>query len=285
MRIQILSTIWGETHKELFKKAALKSLSWPKNAKALQGAKWNIFADDEHHEELKALMPHGIQVDFRSTSSLRDYIDQVQSASIWQMNECLKHNEKLLLAPPDTIFADGSIENLLLLGEDPDTCVVVPHPRVLPKMLDDLEAPKSPAQLTSLSFKHLHKSWENAELNHPLQNSYIGGVEWRKLTDSLYAVTHRLPTVYLAHFTEEDLQYFKSAISFGNFDHRWPGDILIPRGRQRYCGSSESCFIVEVTEQGKNVPPTRPGDPTRGFWFDWPHNRANAQITAIWRGE
>jgi hypothetical protein len=290
--LQILSSVWGKKHVELFKRTAIKSLSWPKNLETLQNlkAKWNIFADEEHHQEIVQAMPTGIHFNLKSSVLLRDYIDQVQSASIWQIKECLKSGDKLLLAPPDSIFGDGTVQGLWTLGRDKGSCVVVPHPRVLPSIGQAVYGDNwyTNAELVSISFRHLHKSWSDAEDGHPMQNSFVGGVEWTKVTSrpyDLYAVTHRLPTVYLADFTDEDLQYFKSASSFGNWDHVWPSDILVPRGRQRFCGSSDACFVVEITEEDKNVPPILEKAPTKGFWREHPHNKSNAQITAIFRGE
>ena len=292
MGLQILTALWGEKHVNLFERAALKSLTWPANLDTLRGleAKWNIFADDEHHSRIAKMIPTGIHFHIRSTKTLRDYIDQVQSATLWQMNECIKNQDKLLLAPPDTIFGDGTIHNLWKLGRDKHSCVVIPHPRVLPSFLDALTEDDDfdNESLVTLAFEHLHKSWSDAEVGHALQNSFVGGVSWTRLQgskmDSLYSVVHRLPTVYLADFTEEDLNYFKSAGSFGHFDHKWPGDILVPRGRQRFCGSSDACFAVEVTEAEKNVPPIFDQAPVEGFWKNDVHNQHNAQITAIFRG-
>ncbi len=286
MGLQVLTALWGQRHVELFDKACLTSLRWDRNLEALRSlkAKWNIFADDEHHAQIAKMMPTGIHFNIRSTTTLRDYIDQVQSASIWQMKQCLESGDKLLLAPPDTIFGDGTIENLWKIGKDKGSCVVVAHPRVLPSILGGYLDSYSNYDLVGKAFLHLHKSWSDAEIGHPAQNSYVGGVAWQKLSRDLYSVTHRLPTVYLADFTEEDLSYFKSAISFGHFDHMWPGDILVPRGRQRYVGSSDACFIVEVTEADKNVPPIIPNAPIEGFWRAHTHNVHNSMIQAIFRG-
>lgn len=289
--IHILTTVWGEKHLDLFNKTCLKSIGFDKNLASLieNKAQWNLFTDDANSEKLKAMVAHlPIKTVVKSTKQLRDYIDPVQSATIWQIEECLKIKATLLLAPPDTVFGEESIANMILIGKEPGSVVVVPHPRVLPSFVDDfINGPRVNHQLVDLAWEHLHRSWTEAEIGHPYQSSYVGGVEWQKLGKSTYAITHRLPSPYLINFTEEDLQYFKSAISFGHFDHKWPGDILVPRGRQRYVGSSDAVFICEITEADKNIPYIIPGQPPTGFWRDAdknPHNMQNAQITAIFRG-
>lgn len=288
--MQILTVVYGEKHVELFRRACLKSLSFPNNRSALYEHKaiWNICTDDKYVEYLRREIDIRIPelvVNFKTTDTLRNYIDPIQSAVIWQIEECLKTNSKLLIAPPDTIFGNGTVSNLLKIGREKNTCVVVPHPRVLPSILEHAFNPYiSNPELVRLAWQHLHQAWSDAEIGHPRQNSYVGGVVWQRLADNLYSVVHRLPTIYLAEFTEEDLSYFKSQVSFGAFDHVWPGDVLVKRERQRYVASSDSCFIVEITEKDKNVPPIWPGD-VDSFWRSHVHNGINKGIITTFRGE
>lgn len=278
MGLQILSTVWGKKHHEMFFKTAFASLLWDENKEALKGAKWNIFSDDPKTIEISIPPDTGINFNIQSTEKLRNYIDQVQSASIWQMEQAIESGDKVLLAPPDTIFGDGTVDGLLAAGRDSESVVVVPHARVLPSILDvNMSYGLDNQMLMTSAWDHLHDSWIHAERGHPNQSSYVGGVEWWWAGRCIQG-THRLPSPYLISFTGEDLNYFKSAISFGHFDHMWPGDILIPRGRQRYLASSESAFIVEITEADKNVPPIVENQPKSGFWRDNPHNKANAQV-------
>lgn len=281
--LQLLTTVWGEKHIELFKKTALKSLGWVKNKEALarQNAKWNIFTDDADVADLKGFcrktIPE-IKFNVMPTSDLRRYIDSVQAASIWQMEKAIESKDRVLLAPPDTIFGDGTVESLVSAGLEEGSVVVVPHPRVLPEIVDKLQNYEEGKQrLVDLAFENLHDSWVHAERGHINQSSYVGGVEWWRVGSTIQG-THRLPSPYLIHFQQEDLDYFKTATSMGHWDHMWPGDILIPRARQRYIASSEAAFIVEITESDKNVPPIIENQPKTGFWRDHLHNRINSQI-------
>lgn len=290
MGLQIFTAVWGEAHVEIFRRSCLKSLAFKKNKKDLLEAKpeWNIFTDPKFFEYLKSIIDQVIPefpvINLVSTEELRDYTDPIQSAVIRIIKKCIVREEKLLMAPPDTIFGDGTIRGLLAAGREKFTCVVVPHPRVLPAIMDDLPACTNP-QLVTKAWKYLHRAWSEAETGHKRQNSYIGGVKWSEIEPKLYEVTHRLPTIYLAEFTEEDLMYFKAQGSFGGWDHTWPGDVLIHRGRQRYVGSSDACFIVEITEADKNVPPIFRGGHPDDFWKNHAHNSANKQIVSIFRGE
>lgn len=298
MSLELITVSWGAPHIDMWQKACLKSLSFKDNRRALYEHKavWNFFTEDKYFEPVEkmiyAYLPE-LKVIFKSKSDLRRYIDPIQAASIMMMENCIESGNKLLMVPPDTIWGNGSVGGVLSQGVDKGSCVVVPHVRVHPSILDeDLMPFTSNPELVKLcwsknedgSFKHLHRAWTDAELGHRLQNSYVGGVVWKKANDKTLEVIHRLPTVYLADFTLEDLNYFKNATSFGGWDHTWPGDILVGRGRQRFVMSSDIAFMAEITESHKNVPPLWPGDPA-DFWRKHAHNEVNKKITSIFRME
>lgn len=285
-----MTAVWGDKHVEMWRRASLKSLSFPDNKKAFLENKttWHIFTEDKHFDYIEkhiyAFLP-SVEVKLRSKKDLRRYIDPVQSAAILMIEECIRDEAKLIMAPPDTIFGNGSILGLLSAGSDRGSCVVVPHARVLPHILEESLLPYvTNAELVTMAWTYLHKSWTDAEIGHPIQNSFVGGVAWKKIGEKMFAVQHRLPTVYLADFTQDDLNYFKVAISSGHWDHMWPGDILIPKGRQRFIKDSDEAFMVEITEADKNVPPIWPG-PVDGFWRNHLHNIENAKVWSKFRGE
>ncbi len=286
MKLELLSSVWGLTHLEIFRRALLTSLSWDKNKAALNGAKWNIFTDEEHMGYLKKLVEDTlpeVEVSIGTTSMLRRYIDITQSAVVWQVEECLKNGSRLVMAPPDTIFGNGTIHGLMQAGREKNTCVVVPHPRVLPSFLGltDIMYKANNAQLVGEAWKFLHRSWSEAEEGHERQNSFVGGVVWKEDANGLIEVRHRLPTIYLADFTKEDLEVFKAMPSFGSYDHEFPSR-LIQQGRQRFVTSSDACFIVEITDGAKNVPPIWDG-PVTEFWRRHVHNEHNKMLYSYFR--
>lgn len=292
MKFQIMSTFWGEMHLDWFKRGCFESLSWTENRRAILDncSTWNINTDEANFPQIMEIFEEcfpELKVKLRKTEELRKYIDHLQSALVTQVESCLEEKERFLFAPPDTIFSDGAVANLMKLGREPGTCVAVAHPRVLPDILDDIQTDQytiTSDRLVTKAWKHLHQSWADAESGHPRQNSFIGGVRWEKLSEKIYAITHHLPTPYFCDFTPEDLAYFKTRVSFGSYDHEWPSDLLIRQGRQRFIGSSDAGFICEITERLKNIPPVKPG-PVDGFWREHAHNFQNRQTTIIFRGE
>jgi hypothetical protein len=283
--MQILSHFWGEKHVEIFKNTALRSLTWPNNLAALKGSTWNIFTEEKFFNELSELIPNNVSMFFRPTSELMEFIDPAQSAFMWQMRRCLELEEKLLIAPADLILGDGTVGNMLTIGQDKGSVVMVPHMRVLPEAMNEIARPTSNAELVNLAFKYLHRSWVDAERGAPHNTSYHGGVEWERLGPNLYSVNHRLPAPYLIDFTKEDLDYFESAPTFNSLDHCWPGDVLVPRGRQRYVGSSDACFLIEPTEAESNIPNLLDYAVPGGFCRNMAHNQMNSMVRAIFRGE
>lgn len=285
--MQILTIAFGPYHVEMFRKVCLPSLSQIGNKHILYENKaiWNICTDIEAFAYLKreidVQLPE-IEVRFKDATDLRNYVDATQSAIIWQIEECLRTKTKLLVAPPDNIFGSHSLPALFLASREPDTVVVVPHVRVLPEILEGHYLLPN-AELLNLSWKHLHQSWSDAQVGHVRQNSFIGGVRWEYVNEKVISVNHRLPSPFLMSFTTEDLQYFKSQVSFGSFDHIWPDNILIPRGRLRYITSSDQAFIAEVTEKDKNVPPIQAGANPDLFWRANGQDHFNKQILATFR--
>ncbi|HRH25104.1 MAG TPA: hypothetical protein PLQ20_02075 [Candidatus Paceibacterota bacterium] len=269
MKFQILTVIWGNKHFDWFSRGLLASLQ----QEDLSGATWNIFTDDIQRMTFALLdrfgSSGGPNIKVRSVNTLRKYIDQTQSAMVWQVEECLKLDEKLIIAPPDTIFSKGSLANLLKY----DKCIAVAHPRVLPSLLDTTDLF---LDLASNAWKHLHESWIKAEQGCKGQSTFMGGVMWKKRQVNT-EVTHLLPTVYMCKFTPDDLRFFKNAPSFGSFDHEWPS-FLVSQDRVDLIRDSDEAFICELTEPDKNVPPWHHSHPIDGtFWRDgtpqaMPHN-------------
>lgn len=314
MKFHLYSALYGDHYINLFKRACFKSLNWPKNQAALKGSTWNIYTKKEHFPQFEEIFKDSVfnlqffeigesirvagcgMIPFAQCDSGVVLLDGLRQQIYYSMKE----KSKMLLAPPDTVFGDGTIPNLLKLGEGPGTCVSVAHPRVLPGILDEIEYASatsgaiSNAKLVTMAFEHAHDAWKLADINHPENNSFIGGIAWKKLDENLWSVQHRLPTVYLASFNELDWDFFWSQVSWGGWDHRWPAENLMRQERQRYAGSSDACFIAEITDWDKNVPPkvhqnvrtfVQSTDEKDLYGMHHYHNGINRQTNVIFRGE
>jgi hypothetical protein len=296
-KLRIFTTVWGDNHLDWFERACVRSLSWPDNRAAIRDATWTLFTKEQDIQRAEALVKK-TGVDNIEIGVIPGNVEGNSPNMGWVLLQCLftmmevsvKDGSRVLMAPPDTIFSDGSIEALKVLGSTDGTCVAVPHPRVSPSIFGSIKDSAPTAdELVRFALKHGHRAWSEAEDGHEKQNSFIGGVSWRRLGKKIIGVTHRLPTVYLAHFRPSDLSFFKQPHdnlppTFGAWDHTWPS-VLLEQERLRVVGSSDAAFILEVTKEDLNVPPQSPINPLEydAFWRNQFHNRMLRQFSYIMR--
>lgn len=304
MNLRLFTALWGNEAIETFKQGSLKSLLWPKNKAVLEGATWSVWTYEEHVDELERLIFNSIDVKFEANLlqkmetpdgkpmpaiAAAPYI--LHQPILQEMVTCLNSTSKLMMLPPDSIFGEGTLANMLKLGAEPGSCVSVPHMRVYPHILHKiLDKPLSNLELATAAVEAMHPSWVNAEKGNEKTNSFWSGVVWERLNDKLISITHRIPTVYLASFTGQDHAFWQTQSSFGGWDHRWPGECLIRQGRQRLAGSSDACMIAEITGPGDNIPPQTPPEVLMqlgqdAYWTDTLHANHNRQTQYILRTE
>lgn len=304
--LRIYTACWGK-YIDLFEKTIIRSFRWPQNNKALlnENVTWSLHTNKKDAARLiQACKRTGIEnYELTELSHPKDgtvtlegghpdigaiLLGQFKN----EIRRCIDTNSRLLLAPPDSIFGDGTIPSLLRLGSQEGVCIAVPHPRVVPtifeypsRFCESLKETLTNAELVTETFNNLHRTWSEAELGFDKINSYVGGVCWKKITSGVFSVQHRLPTNYLLHFIPSDLQFFEQQICFGSIDHLWPSK-LIKEERERVAGSSDLAFICEVTEPHQNVPPSYPYMKKEAdrFWRNADHNKFFRQVNVVFRG-
>ena len=313
--LRVFTCVWGNKHIDTFLNGTVRSLSWKSNKETLDGSTWNIVTKADSaaklENELGSRFPN-IKLELTAIPSQLtapngavieteklDHSNLILMHLVKEIKRAIETTSRTLLAPPDTIFGERSIANLVKMGAQEGVCVAVPHPRVHPEIISDAYfktgSPCSNEVLVKLSFeKYLHQSWKAAEIGCANQNSLVGGVAWQKLeaagSETLYAVQHRLPTVYLANWIPEDYAFFINQPSFGSYDHTWPGERLIRQERQRLVGSSDAAFVCEITDFDKNIPPWTPEHlkvlsvhPDAFYRDNW-HNSINRLTVCMMRG-
>ncbi len=263
--IKLLSMVWGD-HLELFEKVCLRSLFQSHNLPEVlsQGRKVEMFIMTPERDRDDALA--------RLAKVSQDYpIDcswfegcRLVDGLIACMSKCIEDNSLLMLTPPDTFFADGSISNLLAYHADrKDMCVSGFHVRVNDKEflqwlewkrdLSDVWYNLSSDKLVDAAFDFAHPSFKHALIDESINNARHGGVYVQKIRDGLWSIVHRLPTVYLASVNDEDLKRFSERRKFDEWDWSWPAKLMLKK-RYKCCASSDLFFAVELTPVDKNVP-------------------------------
>lgn len=178
-------------------------------------------------------------------------------ALLTTMQSCVETDTPFIGAPPDTFFGNGSIHNIVKLSMNRDLCIAAAHLRVDAPRFSDLIAHYpgdiSNAALVNLALAAAHQNLYDSFVDKDSNCSYISGVAIQKIAENLYAITHRLPTVYLARFTEGDLRFFtRQRTSFEDWDHVWPSRLIAQR-RFKLIGSSDLFFAVEATEPALRI--------------------------------
>ncbi len=245
----IFSPLWGDKHKDWSARGLETSLNWPLNKAALKDVGW--VRPKNAHEVMPVL------------------------------RDCIASGRPLLMAPPDTIFSDGTIPTLLNMGQDRGACISFAHVRVLPGFLDDLDKDR----MVSRAWEYLHPNWVEAEACLPQSGSFYSGLSWRFLSDKLIGVQHRLPTVFYANFTPSDFGAFSTG-PLNAWDTYWPSS-LFEQGRLRYVGSSDAAFAVELTERtthGQSLMQADLQEPDK-YHMTEPHNFVNRCMVSIFRKE
>ncbi len=288
MKARALTIVWGERHLDWFERALVASLAEAGNARLLQGmlAGWDIVTRQADFQRVLAIagrLDLRLDLHIEDTSPAPEEI--LQRELVAQMKRCIASQTSLLLLPPDSLFGDGTIEALFKVGEPERVCVAVPHVRVTPRILEDRCA-QSNARLVKAAWANLHRTWTEAETGREADNSFIGGVSWRRIRDGVYAVSHKLPTIYLAKVDASDVEWFENYKTIGAWDHAWPSKVAMEQ-RQRTIGSSDAAFIAEVTPEFSNIPHCKKADPAEPdkYWSDKAHNFVNRNMVAIFREE
>lgn len=163
-------------------------------------------------------------------------------------------NAKSLFINPDLFFGDGSLKHLLAYKFKNDMCLAALHMRVdyngFQERIKMIKGNISNPQLVIIAMDCLHKSWGESFTSEDTNNSNASGSAIQKVGYNLWAITFRIPTVYLAKFTKDDLDNLSA---FDHWDHEWPSR-LMDQNRYKFIGSSDMFFAVELTKTDMNIP-------------------------------
>ncbi len=265
--LRVFSPVWGPKHLDLLERCLGPSLRWPKNFEAIKDAKWNILCHASEFNRVVEIATKILPPEQIDTIEAHQSIAELTSRRGVLMNDalfvvarkCLEENAQMLMATPDFIFGDGTISNMRQLGKQDGTCVSMAHPRVLPSILDHISPDRalSNQELVTLAMKNPHEAWVSSEFGKDPNGTTVGGILWRRLSPTVVTLQHRMPSPYLVNFMQSDLENFRAAEAFGNWDHGWSVK-LIEEERHRMILSSDVCFMAEVTSPECNVPPMRP---------------------------
>lgn len=287
MTLRLFTLVHGEPYMTWMQQALVPSLSWPINRNAIRNAEWHIYTTEQSRDRvIEIARPLGLTMKICEMNP--DWAGQFLASAVRQIiMEASSEGDQILMAPPDTIFGEGTLETFVALGRDPRVVISAPPVRVNQSFMSsfaEAEGPVFNETLVYMAWKHLHATWRDANITMPRNNSFIGGVSWKALSANVFAVTHLLPTPFYLGVAPSDGEWFRLYGTPGAYDHIWPAK-LVDEGRQRLIGSSDAAFIVEITEADKNIPPLYPVNPSMNTEYSGQnkHNHVNRNTVCIFR--
>ncbi len=203
---------------------------------------------------------------------------------------CIDEKAMFVMAPPDTLFSNGSLYNSVMSVYYKKMCFASAHPRVNYTLLQDENicnmttkgTQVESATLVNLAITHLHDKYIYA--NDMLdENTTYAGVSIRKINNKIYNVIHNLPTTYVVYPQEEDYKFFKRSGDFNQWDREWL-ELLVKRNRVKISGSSDQFFCVELTSPDEKAI-TKPGLLGNDIAGESFQNRVSNMVSVTWRAE
>lgn len=252
---------WGDLHLGYLKRFALPSLLQPGNVPACDWKRIIVRgASVGPIEPLMRVLSEGFQGITGVEFLVHDYGDH-ESALLQGFRDtirfCIERKCRMLLAMPDTIFANGGIFNMRQYARGKPVSVASPHLRVDARRcvealqsFNGISAILYPRDLIRLAFWAPHQSQTESYAEND-NGTLTGGISLTRISDRLTTFIHYLPTTFLAWFEESDFNFFSAMKFWGGIDHSW-GAHLDREGRWRVVSDSDFFFAVELTDVAAN---------------------------------
>lgn len=287
--VRFFCFVFGDAYLDLLERVAVRSLLQSRNRGAIPtDAVVSLYSDAASIDRASQILSVLGRLDAK-VARIDSNAEQMQVSVFGEeIERCHSLGATMVVLCPDNFWGDGSLANLLAIAANQQICIAAPHPRVdREQFLTELNSCgelNNPA-LVELAMRTLHPSWINAFADRPATSSLNAGISIIRLSDGLYGVVHRLPTVWLARFTKEDVGFFKNrAQSSGLWDHSWP-QLLVRQERQKVIGSSDAFFVAELTPTESHNVELSASDPRWPDAYGYPsiHAAVNRNVQAIWR--
>ncbi len=268
--IRILTLVDGDKYLDYMRICLLPSLFQPNNLPKVLASGRSVEHCIVCHESvqqliIKMLVGNGGELAGESNYNITFHRHESTQLVplIWAMDKCIKDGSYLMLAMPDWFFGDGSIHRMLCYAAGRDYCVSGLSLRVNDDSFSrDLLATKLPIsnqQLVDMTFRNAHTSLRMADVTQDRNSSRFSGMCVQKMDEGLWTIVHRLPNVFLASVTGQDIADFSNTNhGLSHWDWVWPSK-LIHQGRYRYIGSSDLFYMAELTTVQGNDPKIEAG--------------------------
>ena len=166
VRMRLFTLCWGEPYVSWFEHALIASLAWPDNLAAIRAhvSEHNIYTRDDDRERLRSVAERlGVPIQFHPFAMRNSSGETLQPALLDHLRNCGQVGEAAFIAPPDTIFGEGSISAICQIGSMANVCVAVKEPAIVdpavPVVIETVDPPAlSETALTPLKLTTLPES-------------------------------------------------------------------------------------------------------------------------------
>lgn len=296
--VHLLTVVWGNDRLRLFEHALLRSVLQRGNLPRLVRDGVSVSIDvhttlkhvGDVHRILKrtlcerpAHVRDGIQISIFVTVGPKVHLE---SALRRTMRRCARRNASMLMAPPDSYFANGSINNLVQAQAGRNVSVAAVHLRVVDeeflRALDAFEGDIEAPMLDSLALETAHDNVANGFIERDRNCASETGVALQVLEPNMVLVTHRIPTIHLIAVEQSDVEYFEGR-PFQAWDHQMTA-LHIAHGRFKYIGSSDAFFMVELTDAESHLVPAETSAWSDTYkWEEDLHHAINRNFCSVLR--
>ena len=242
----------------------------------------------KYKKELSKALPYSFKIISFEKIKNSDKVSAIANISIVKiLNYCIQNQLIMFLAPPDTIFSNNSVFNSVSFSYSKRKSFAAAHPRININFLKDFK--KFPedgfksTEMVKYAFNNAHQNFKFAD-EKLRKNTAYAGISYRKLSESLFAITSHMPTTFTVIPTLDDLKFFEKFGSFNDWDRGWLA-MLLKKNRLKVCGSSDMFFCVEITKENAvttNLPKTVE-KPWKDLYDKLFSHRICNLFVAIWR--
>jgi hypothetical protein len=284
--------VWGEEYINWFFIYMLPSLMQENNLPLVKEKKKIVFyfyTKEENIDYLNRLIKINI-VDFESKiyteANFCDHArDMMSNYFIHILKEGIDKKSLLLFAMPDSIFSNGSIDNMVNLSDGKGVSIAIASPRISIECIknNNISTLCNGSELTDIVLKCQHQSL--AFTNDFLDvNSTLEGISTKRVKNGIL-VTHNLPSVFLCDPIKSDLSFFRRRPLFNIIDKLWP-HMLFRQSRLKVVASSDIALVVELTHDNDKKPKLSSNMKYNDFYKGFPPfvNYSNVSV-GLWRNK
>ena len=264
--IEYFILVWGDSFIEMFLNYTVPSLLQQGNIPALNQdginqviniytlSKGDFLETANKLENFKALSDL-VEIEIIELDKIPQLFGFKENSLIHQIERAIRTESFVINASADFFYGDGTIRNLVKTANYREAAVAFSHCRVDHEKIQEdkdfnsaIELKKNITneKLVSIALSNLHHSNLHAFDNEE-KNCTHAGISIRELTPSLFSVTTCLPSVFGFWPTQKDLQYFKYAGRYNEWDRGWNKALLLS-SRLKIISSSDVAFMIELTE-------------------------------------